>query len=158
MKELRLVKAIVRYRPINPARKFVQGNVSADSQARYLLMQKAIDAYFSQNVGKWECVGGRIKPKETSIDAITREMTEETGLGRDKFKIVKQLPILNMTDEEYDSHCDVYLIDATSTEITLSEEHSEYRWFKAEDIKKQALVKYAGILLEFFNNPEEYFN
>jgi len=154
MPRINLVKAIVRYRPINPARQFVRGRENIENQTRYLLLQKATDTYLQENVGKWECVGGMIKPKETSIEAITREMTEETGLPNKSFKIVRQLP----TRTSNDSICDVYLIDVSSTKIKLSEEHSEYQWFKAEEVKKQDLVKYADLLLEFFNNPEKYFN
>jgi len=157
MQKLNLVKAIVRYNPsINPSEKFRYGNGKDGSSTRYLLLQKAIDAYFPENIGKWECIGGIIKPKGTSIETITRKITEETGLKKEKFQITKQLPTLRMTDKDYDSHCDVYLIDVSSMNVILSPEHSDYNWSKIEDIKIRPLVLYANLLLEFFNNPEKY--
>ncbi len=143
MQKIKLVKALIRYNRYK----------SANESARYLLLQKAEDKFFPENIRKWECSGGLIKPGETSKDAIIREVKRETGLD---FKIVKQLPTLRMTDKKYDSHCDVYLIEATSNNIKLSEEHLDYKWMKAEDIKNMNLVLYANLLLEFFNNPEKY--
>ena len=153
MQKLNLVKAIVRHRTsVVWTQKFLYGTGRKEDSSRYLLLQKAKDTN-SENIGKWECPGGRIKPKETSIEAITREMTEETDLT---FRVVKQLPTKTARGEKYDSHCDVYLIDVASMNVKLSTEHSDYRWMKAEDIQKQNLVLYADLLLEFFNNPKKY--
>jgi len=150
MQKIRLVKAIVRYTPINLTRDFVGYSNKAISP-RYLLLQKAKDSFFPQNIGKWEFVGGIIKPGEISREAIKREMKEETGL---EYRIIRQLKTL----ESDKSVCDVYLIETNSMDVKLSKEHSDYRWFKPEDIKKQDLVLYADMILEFFNNPEKYFD
>jgi len=144
MPKIDLVRAIIRYNPINFSRNFVQGAPSKNQSARYLLLQKAKDAN-PENNGKWECAGGAVERGETSEQAITREVKEETGL---EFRLVKKLPTIR--------NCDIYLIDAASMNINLSPEHSDYRWMKAGDIQKQDLVAYADLLLEFFNNPEKY--
>ncbi len=153
MQKLNLVKAIVRYNPFNFSHNFVQGKISKAGSERYLLLQKAIDTYFPKNIGKWEFVGGMIKPKETSIETITREMTEETGLkiGRNA-RIIKQLPTL----ESNESVCDVYLLETSSMDVKLSSEHSDYMWVRAENVRNMDLVLYASLLLEFFNNSEKY--
>jgi len=154
MQKINLVKAIVRYRSSATwNQKFVHGTRNKEDSTRYLLLQKSDDMFFPENIGRWECSGGLIDPGETSRQAIEKEVKEETGLA---FRIVKQLPTITMKDKEYDSHCDVYLIDAASMDVKLSSEHSDYRWVKAEDIKNQDLVLYAGLLLEFFNNPKKY--
>jgi ADP-ribose pyrophosphatase YjhB (NUDIX family) len=116
MQKLNLVKAIVRYRPVNLTRQFVQGREDRiKGSARYLLLQKAKDDFDTANIGKWECVGGRIKKGESPLEAITREMAEE--LPGFKYTITKQLPTL----ESDKSKCDVYLIDADSMDINLSD-------------------------------------
>ena len=43
VKEIKIVKALVKYK------------------RKYLLLQKSDDAYFSENIGKWECPGGVIE-------------------------------------------------------------------------------------------------
>jgi len=151
MQKINLVKAIVRHTPVNFTRNFVQGAPDRKNSVRYLLLKKAEDKFFPENIGKWEFVGGVIKPRETSKEAIAREMKEETGL---EGKIVRKLPTLK-SDK---SICEVYLINANSMDVKTSAENSDYRWLKAEDIKKQDLVLYASLLLEFFNNPEKYLN
>jgi 8-oxo-dGTP pyrophosphatase MutT (NUDIX family) len=156
MQRINLVKAIVKYTPYNFSRDFVQAGSNRVHSARYLLLQKAKDKFFPENIGKWEFCGGLVKKIENSRQAITREMTEETGLKKEEFRIVNQLPTKTMKDEKYESICDVYLIDVVSMNVKLSSEHSDYKWVKAEDVQKQDLVLYADLLLEFFNNPEKY--
>ncbi len=159
MKEINLVKAIVRYRPSAIwKQRFVYGSERREDPTRYLLLQKAKDKFFPENIGKWEFCGGLVKKTETSEQAIKREMKEEIGLKEEKFMIVKQLPALTKEDEKYDFHCDVYLIDVSSNTLHLSDEHSDYIWKKAEEIKDMPLVLYADLLLEFFNDSERYFN
>ncbi len=119
---------------------------------KYLLLKKAKDSYFPKNVGKWECPGETVEDGETSKDAIMRGIKEETGLV---CKILKQLPTIHITDGEVDSTCDVYLLEATGN-VRLSDEHSDFSWVSAEHVRDFPLVKYANLLLRYFNNPEKY--
>ncbi len=136
VKEIKISKALVRY------------------NGKYLLLKKARDDYFPENIGKWECPGGVIEdgtPEET----VLRETQEETGFI---CKLIKELPSLRMTDENYDSHCKIYLLEAESDRAILSEEHSEYIWVEPEKVKHITLALYASLLLEYFNNPKKYLN
>ncbi|MCK9595917.1 NUDIX domain-containing protein [Candidatus Pacearchaeota archaeon] len=133
--KIRLVKALVRY------------------NGKYLLLRKSEDKFFPENIGKWECSGGLVKMWESPEKAIAKELATETGL---EFNIVKKLPTLTMKDEKYYSHCDIYLIEASSDKVNLSDKHSEYQWVSAEEVKNVDLVLYANLLLEFFNNPKKY--
>ena len=133
--KIRLVKALVRY------------------DDKYLLLKKSRDKYFPENVGKWECSGGLVNEGETSKQAILREVKRETGL---EIKLIRKLPTLRQTDKFYDSKCDVYLIDVSSEEVRLSDEHTKYQWMKADEVKNVQLVLYASLLLEFFNNEGKY--
>jgi len=126
VKQINIAKALIRY------------------NGKYLLLKKANDTYFPENIGKWECSG------------VLRETKQETGL---EDKIVKELPSLRMTDENYDSQCKVYLLEAPKKDIILDpKKHSKYKWVAPENIKNMNLVLYTNLLLEFFNNPEIYLN
>jgi 8-oxo-dGTP diphosphatase len=135
--KIRLVKALVRH------------------NGKYLLLKKSRDKYFPENIGKWECSGGLVNQRETSRQAILREVKRETKLD---IKRVKKLPTLRQIDKDYDSKCDVYLIDTNSNEVSISDEHTEYQWIRAEEVKNMQLVLYASLLLEFFNNEGKYLN
>jgi len=153
MQKINLVKAIVRYIPSFWVRDFVQGNPNRNNSGRYLLLKKAKDKFFPENIRKWELVGGVIKPGETSRKTIERELEEETGLKIGlNARIVKQLPTLNSEK----SVCEVYFIETSSMKIKRSDEHSDYIWKKAAEVKDMDLVLYADLFLEFFNNPEKY--
>ena len=135
--EIKLAKALVRFKD------------------KYLLLKKIRDAFFKENIGKWECPGGIIDKDENPEKSILREVEEETGL---KCRIVKELPSLRMSDENYDSHCKIYLLEAPSSKVVLSPEHSEHKWLYPQKIKNISLVLYASLLLEYFNNSNKYFN
>jgi 8-oxo-dGTP diphosphatase len=123
------------------------------NDGKYLLLRKAEDKYFPENVGKWECSGGIIEKGETSRQTILREIKRETGL---EVKIIKKLPTLRQIDEFYDSKCDIYLIEAKSDKVKLSSEHNSHIWAHANEVKNMNLVLYASLLLEFFNNERKY--
>ena len=133
--KLKLVKALVRF------------------NGKYLLLKKARDRFFPENIGKWECSGGLIEEGETSRKTIIRKKKKETGLD---IKKIKKLPTIRMTDKSYDSKCEVYLVDVSSEAVSISDEHSEYQWIKADEVKNTPFVLYASLLLEFFNNPNKY--
>ncbi len=134
--EIKIAKALIRH------------------NGKYLLLKKAEDAYFPENIGKWECSGGEIEESKTPEETILRETKQETELD---CKIIKELPELRITDKNYDSHCKIYLLEAPQKDITLDpKKHSEFTWVEPQEVKTMDLVIYANLLLEYFCNPEKY--
>lgn len=119
---------------------------------KYLLLKKAEDIV-AENVGKWECPGGRIDKDEDPEKAVLREIKEETGL---KCEIIRELPFLHKRNKKYESLCHVYLVQALSNKIKLSSEHSEYKWVRPEEVKNMPLVLFADLLLEYFEHAKKY--
>jgi 8-oxo-dGTP pyrophosphatase MutT (NUDIX family) len=135
MVKLRLVKALVR------------------CGGEYLVLRKAQDRYFPDNINGWECPGGIIDEFENPEEAILRKTKEETGLD---VQLKKELAWIRMTNEN-DSLCGVYLLESPEQEeVILSPEHSNHLWVYPNEVKNMNLVRYASLLLEFFNNPERY--
>lgn len=78
----------------------------------------------------WELPGGHLEFGETASEAMIREMREETGLQ------VETVKILDTWDSVKDNWHITGLIWLCSTEnydITLSDEHCEYRWVSPGD-------------------------
>ena len=120
---------------------------------KYLLLKRAKDDFLSENVGKWECPGGRVEKGESPEHCALREFKAETGL---EGRVVKELPFLHMRTDKIDSHCYVYLMEIDSEDVKLSDEHSEHAWVEAREVKNYELVQFASLLLEYFNNEELY--
>ena len=125
-KQLNLVKALVNYK------------------GKYLLLKKSKDAYFPENIGKWEFPGGIIEENETPEECVLRETKEETGLD---CTVVKEFPEL----KSHESNCKVYLLKAESDNIILSNEHTEYKWAESKEVKTMPLVLYADLLLKYLD-------
>jgi 8-oxo-dGTP diphosphatase len=124
-----------------------------NKEGKYLLLKRAKDDFLPESIGKWECPGGRLDEGEKPNEQILREVLEETGL---KCKTIRELPFMSMKTNEIDSNCFIFLLEAVNEKVKLSEEHSEFKWLKANEVRDLKMVKFASLLLEYFNNEESY--
>jgi 8-oxo-dGTP pyrophosphatase MutT (NUDIX family) len=100
------------------------------ARSAYLLMQRAAQKDFAP--GAWDCVTGRVDQGESFEVALRREVREELGaafeiavdfiIGTSHFYRGTQTPEHELLGVVY--HCS----PVGSTSITLSVEHSRYRW------------------------------
>ncbi len=89
--------------------------------------------------GIWEAVSGRIEPSEEPLDAVRREIEEETGLTVDleprplsahqAFRAQTPMVIL------------YYLADWKSGEVRMSEEHDAWEWLDAQTFSERTPIQ-----------------
>ncbi len=107
---------------------------------RFLLLHRQDDVKLERN--KWGLPAGKKGKKETELEAMMREVEEETGLKLSKPKF-KQHHTLYVRYPEYDFI--YYPFRANfheEPEITLNpQEHKEYRWVTPEEALKMKLVR-----------------
>lgn len=94
-----------------------------------VLKRSSID---TDDADHWDLPGGGIRHLEKPLDAALREAKEEAGIE------VRIINILDMWGKLYEGNWSIEsLVEAEylSGEITLSEEHSEYRWVTKHELK-----------------------
>lgn len=103
-------------------------------QDEFLSVQRSKNDDFMP--GSWEFPGGNIEEGETIIEALKREVFEETGISinADKVKIVNLYDKIKEKEEKYHYIELDFLIEVESKdlEIKLSKEHDDYRWVKSD--------------------------
>lgn len=88
------------------------------------------------NTGKWLLVGGRLNASEQWEKGLRREVLEETGIS--EFSVEGVLQVDNWEHKGLHQY-GVFFYGTTKKEnrITLSAEHTDYKWVKnAEEIKE----------------------
>ncbi len=93
--------------------------------------------------GAWTYVTGKIEPGETAAQAAIRETAEETGLA------IEALYSADLCEQFYETDNDAIWIApvfvgfvSEDAEVTLNDEHSEYRWCTVEECV--ALLTFPG--------------
>jgi len=98
-----------------------QKAVVFDAEGKVLLLRDADD-------GAWEFPGGRVDRGERAVDALDRELREETGL----FVSVDR-PVFTATKPRADRRSKFFVyylcsIPERTPEVRISAEHSAHRW------------------------------
>lgn len=81
---------------------------------------------------KWALVGGGVDEGETPLEAVEREIREETTLEINKFieKFVLQ------RSEDSVEHTFVTKYNGDENDVEINEEHSDWGWFSVTEIKE----------------------
>ena len=84
----------------------------------------------------WEIPGGKRENNEDIVDALKREVQEETGLIINEYKLVYVSPI-------FENHPVLkpflnigYLCFVDNSDVIISNEHVDYKWVSLDDLEK----------------------
>jgi dATP pyrophosphohydrolase len=86
--------------------------------------------------GIWQIITGSVEKDETTVDAVFRELFEETGII--PLKILSIPRVNTFYFELADSVClsPVFLAVTDKEDIKISDEHTEHRWLNYEEAVK----------------------
>ena len=112
------------------------------NEQKVLLLQYAT----GQKEGEWDLQGhwdfpkGHVDKGETEIETATRELEEETGIKNiillDNFRKTINYKI-HKRDRKISKEVVFFIATTVETEINLSHEHVDYRWFDFTSALKQ---------------------
>lgn len=105
-----------------------------DGVPEFLIFKRSTNKVYAN---QWRMVGGKVQEGETRWKAALRELKEETGLVPNTFWVI---PSVNRF---YEPKTDmIHAIPAfaaqlnPNADIRLDEEHTDYKWVKADEISR----------------------
>ena len=101
-----------------------KGNLS------YLLLKRQPKKKYAN---LWQGVAGKIEYGETAVDAVLREIFEETGLKPLNLYIADHLTSFYQSYNDKINFVPVFMAEVDSKEVRISEEHCDYRWVNFEN-------------------------
>ncbi|HLC88771.1 MAG TPA: NUDIX domain-containing protein [Candidatus Nanoarchaeia archaeon] len=108
---------------------------------KVLLLRESAKYADGANAGKFDVVGGRVKPGQRFDQSLIREIREETGLevkvGR-PFFVNEWRPTVR--GEQWQIIGTFFECFADSDKVVLSEDHEEYAWIDPKEYQKYPLI------------------
>ena len=120
---------------------FVATKAFIMKDGKILILKESQKYKDGANAGRFDVVGGRVKPGQRFDESLLREIKEETGLD---VKISKPFfanewrPVVR--GEQWHIVGIFFLCNAVSDNIVLSEDHEEFKWIKPEEYKEHNLI------------------
>lgn len=87
---------------------YVLAILEREGDGRLLITQRSLDKKWA--AGAWEIPGGGSKTGESSLDAVKREVLEETGLDISKCPDAQKTPVFSYVNEDLERG-DNYFVD-----------------------------------------------
>ena len=117
--------------------------IQVDNQI--LALQRGFHKY---DPGKWEVSGGKFGEGETLNFCASRELFEETGIVHDTFQ---EIGVLYVRRKEGDFTLRIVIAEFLERpQVKLSNEHHDFRWVTAEEMRDLDLIKGEELLVDMY--------
>jgi dATP pyrophosphohydrolase len=127
------------------------------SGLEYLLLKRASNEKYP---GVWQMVTGAVEENEKGYETAIREIKEETNLTPVKFWVVPRMNSFYSPEKNSVCMVPVFAALVEDREVTLSDEHTEYKWVKKDEAQK--LLAWPGqrksvqIIEDYFTNEQSF--
>jgi 8-oxo-dGTP diphosphatase len=108
---------------------------------KVLILREADKYRDGTNSGRYDVVGGRVKPGQRFDESLLREIKEETGLAAKigkPFYVGEWRPVVR--GEKWQIVGTFFVCVVKSNKVVLSEDHNNYLWINPEDFRKYKLI------------------
>ena len=96
-----------------------------ENEPKFLMLKRSQQKIYP---GIWQCVTGKIKPREKPIETAIRELTEETGLSPVNTWTVDQVNNFYESKADRMNLIPIFGVEVDSLIVKLSDEHCDYKW------------------------------
>ena len=143
---------------------FLKGGIHTSSKAVFHVTVKGVILHHGKMLilrkvepskdafGYWELPGGGMEYNETPVEAMKREVREETGLD---VQVIRPLSTFHVGRADKQIVGIIFLCETTSDKVQLSNEHTDYLFVTESEIKDYLHPK---IITNIFNQGQFYFN
>ncbi len=120
---------------------------------KILILRESSKYEDGSNIGRYDVVGGRVKPGQGFKESLIREIKEETGL---KVKIGKPFfvdewrPVVG--GKEWQIVGIFFECLSESNKVILGHDHDDYLWIDPKDYKKYNLIEKLSSAFEAYLN------
>lgn len=121
---------------------FVATKAFIERDGKVLILRESSKYQDGTNTAKYDVAGGRITPGEFLLDALRREVKEETGLEIEigaPFFADESIPRPQVRSEEWQI-VKVYFPCKATGEVKLSKDHDHYEWIDPKDYRSADLI------------------
>jgi len=91
--------------------------------------------------GIWQIVTGKIEPGEKAYETALREIKEETGLKQERLFVIPHTTTFYSPEQDAVSLVPLFFCMTREKNVTLSKEHSDFKWLDAEKASKKLFFK-----------------
>jgi 8-oxo-dGTP diphosphatase len=109
----------------------VQKALVSDQSGRVLILKRSSNDAIRPE--QWDLPGGSYDEGEDLLHTVVRETNEEAGLTIDLPQLVYAVTEAKLIENIVSLF---YLAKTTETDVTLSDEHTEYKWLTLEEATK----------------------
>ena len=93
--------------------------------------------------GLWAGISGIIEDNEEPLKRAKIEIFEEAGIGEDELSLLKAADPMRVSSPQYENHeweIFPFLFAASNPTVRLNWENSDFRWIRADELKKYDTV------------------
>jgi 8-oxo-dGTP pyrophosphatase MutT (NUDIX family) len=111
-------------------------------QGKVLILRESGTYDEGTNSGRYDLPGGRLQPGEHVLEALKREVKEETGLVvelGDPISVGEWRPVVKEVPWQIIGI--FFECETSSLEVSLSGDHDEYKWIEPSEYQKYNLIE-----------------